>query len=455
MAGTGSVASKRSSVYHTAQSSSPDGVSNSPLTFWTPAPTRAAVSRIDEEDEDSDDDTPRATAFQQALSAKDTMPGSSPMLHRYIDQYASQQDTPSASAEATSETPRTRLQARLLASKGSSPSISTSVSPAPNSHKNQPSSSKLSTPRPISPLVKQNMLVEVTPQSITYQSKVKNSVDEVVKSLSRRGRAKEGLALQALYNQSFKDAGTAELLDALLRQRANDRQKRDFTRYVEDVSKLGSQLNTDQSSSQQLLAEEQGMDENAEVVSEVLPPDYVRPPSPRVVIEVPAQESSQRVTVTQHTQILVPPPTHEGDIMQGVERDTTQSATSSTISPVQQSFRVVETMADVVTSETLPDDTEAATGQPSSISPLEPNEFKFSHLEANAKQDRRPVESNHNKVKPRVKTGLRDASFESGLKKFTPEFQLSQSKDRRRRKQKKRLFAAANGPVFSRAFIMP
>jgi len=451
MPGTASVASARTSVYHTAQSSSPNDASTSPLAFWTPAPTRAAVTRIEEEDEE-DDDTPRATAFQQALNQKNTMPGSSPMLHRYIDQYAAtEQDTPSA-VTSMSETPRTRLQARLLASKTSSPAISTRGSPAALiPRKTRGSSVTPSTPRAFSPLVKQNMLAETTPHSIMYENKVKSSVEEVVKSLTKRGRAKEGLALQALYSQSFKDAGTAELLDALLRQRANDRQKRDFARYVEDISKLGSQSSIRQNSSKP-LAEEQGMDETAEVMSEVLPPDYVRPPSPRVVIEVPVQDSPRRITLTRHTQILAPQAVQQDDSLRETDLP---SATSSTISPLNPSFPVDKPVAYGTENEMTLRRSEAATSDSSTTLPSvrAPNELSSNGEQA--KHEQYPTVDKQHGMKQIAKVGQHHAPFNPGLKKFTPDFNISQTRERRRRKHKKRLFAAANGPVFSRAFMMP
>lgn len=450
MPGTASVASARTSVYHTAQSSSPNDASISPLTFWTPAPTRGAVTRIAEEDED--DDTPGATAFQQALNQKNTMPGSSPMLHRYIDQYAAtEQYTPSAVTSMT-ETPRTRLQARLLASKTSSPAISTPRSPAVSTQrKTRGSSSTPSTPRTYSPLVKQNMLAETTPHSITYETKVKSSVEEVVKSLTKRGRAKEGLALQALYSQSFKDAGTAELLDALLRQRANDRQKRDFARYVEDISKLGSQPSVGQNSSQP-LTEEQGMDENVEILSEVLPPDYVRPPSPRVVIEVPAQDSPRRITVTRHTQVLAPQTIQQDD---SPRESDLPSATSSTISPVNPSFQVDQLVADGTKIETTLRSPEEATSDSSTTPPSVPAPKELSSSSGQAKYEQQHAIEKQHRIKPNANVVQHHVTFDSGLKKFTPDFSISQARDRRRKKHKKRLFAAANGPVFSRAFIMP
>jgi len=451
MPGTASVASARTSIYHTAQSSSPNDASTSPLAFWTPAPTRAAVTRIEEEDEE-DDDTPRATAFQYALNQKNTIPGSSPMLHRYIDQYAAtEQDTPSAVTSMTA-TPRTRLQARLMATKTSSPAISTRGSPATSiPRKTRGSSVTPSTPRAFSPLVKQNMLAETTPHSISYENKVKSSVEEVVKSLTRRGRAKEGLALQALYSQSFKDAGTAELLDALLRQRANDRQKRDFARYVEDISKLGSQPSIRQNSSQP-LAEEQGMDENVEVMSEILPPDYVRPPSPRVVIEVPAQDLLRRITVTRHTQILGTRAIQQEDSLR--ETDL-RSATSSTISPLNPSFQVDEQMTDRTENQVTLQRSEAATSDSSTTLPSvpAPNELSSSAETEQTKHEQQPAVNNQPWIKPITKVGQHHAPFNSGLKKFTPDFNVLQTRERRRRKHKKRLFAAANGPVFSRAFI--
>jgi len=370
------------------------------------------------------------------------MPGSSPMLHRYIDQYAAQQDTPSAVTPMT-ETPRTRLQARLLASKTSSPVVSTPGSPAAtNSRKTRGSSVKSSTPRAFSPLVKQNMLAETTPKSITYESKVKNSVEEVVKSLTGRGRAKEGLAVQALYSQSFKDAGTAELLDALLRQRANDRQKKDFSRYVEDISKVGIQ-------SSQIHAVEQGMDENVEVMSEVLPPDYVCPPSPRVVIEVPVQDSSKRIIVTRHTQILAPPSIRQDVSLRDSDRFTTQSATSSTVSPI------LEQMVDGSTSKKIPrSPVEAAPHSPEAL-PSPPVRNELPSNAAQVEHGQRPSNDKRYQVNPIAKIRQHNAGFSSGLKKSAPEFHITQTKVRRRRKHKKRMFAAANGPVFSRAFIMP
>jgi len=45
--------------------------------------------------------------------------------------------------------------------------------------------------------------------------------------------------MRALYDQSFKDPGSADLLDAIIRRRTSERQKLDFRRYAEDVIRVG------------------------------------------------------------------------------------------------------------------------------------------------------------------------------------------------------------------------
>lgn len=445
MPGAASVASARTSVYHTAQSSSPDGAPTSPLAFWTPAPARDTVAR--EDDQEDDDDTPRATAFQQALDQKNTMPGSSPMLHRYIDQYAAKQETPTAADATPAETPRTRLQARLIAAR-SSPAPSTPASMTSTARKTRETSARPLIPRSVSPLVKQNMLTDVTPQSSAYHTKVKNSVDEVVKSLRRKGRATEGLALQELYRQSFKDAGTAELLDALLRQRANERQRKDFARYVEDTSKLNSQMTAGPNSSQTLS--EQGMDENVEVISEVLPPDYVAPPSPRVVIEVPVQQPASADSVEP-----LPPGLSTTDIPQDNERHTPESATTSTISPVALAFSARHPDHAVIAGTTQENPEEVTAPSLTAPPAMQSQEVSSAKGEP-LKQDNKPTKIDRDQIRSKLTTKREQPIISSGLKKYAPDIQSLENKQRRRRKKRKqRLFAAANGPVFSKAFIMP
>jgi len=73
-----------------------------------------------------------------------------------------------------------------------------------------------------------------------YSAKLYTAVDRVASSLAARGRTKETNAMRALYDQSFKDPGSADLLDAIIRRRTSERQKLDFRRYAEDVSKVGN-----------------------------------------------------------------------------------------------------------------------------------------------------------------------------------------------------------------------
>jgi len=87
-------------------------------------------------------------------------------------------------------------------------------------------------------LIHTNLLRDVSPHASLYATKLQKAVEENVDSLVKRERSSEGNGLRELYRQSFKDPGSAELLDALLRQRPTERQTRDFMRYVEDVERL-------------------------------------------------------------------------------------------------------------------------------------------------------------------------------------------------------------------------
>jgi hypothetical protein len=126
MAAPGSVTSARTSAYQTAQehdSSSPDPADpHSPIGYWTPAPSRLAQYEAGDEDED-EDDTPRAAAFQRALEEKAVeASGSSPVL---LERYMDQDRTPAATPVL--EVPLTRLQARLGASQASQTSSAVST----------------------------------------------------------------------------------------------------------------------------------------------------------------------------------------------------------------------------------------------------------------------------------------------------------------------------------------
>jgi len=128
MAAPGSVTSARTSAYQTAQehdSSSPDPADpHSPIGFWTPAPSRLALQQEDGEEDEDQDDTPRAAAFQRALEEKAVeASGSSPVL---LERYMDQDRTPAATPAL--DVPRTRLQARLRASQ---PSQTSSVVSTP------------------------------------------------------------------------------------------------------------------------------------------------------------------------------------------------------------------------------------------------------------------------------------------------------------------------------------
>lgn len=114
--------------------------------------------------------------------------------------------------------------------------------------------------------------------------------------------------MRELYMQSFKDPGSAELLDALLRQRATDRQYWDFERYVEDVNRLSCQPpvvviptrekkpgnDVPETPVRGVGREDVGVDGTPGTLE--IPSTIKRkPPSPRVVIEVSsvASQSSQ------------------------------------------------------------------------------------------------------------------------------------------------------------------
>jgi len=128
MAAPASVTSARTSAYQTAQehdSSSPNPAdAHSPIGFWTPAPSRLVLQNEDGDENDDQDDTPRAAAFQRALEEKAAeASGSSPVL---LERYMDQDRTPAATPVV--DVPRTRLQARLRASQ---PSQTSSVVSTP------------------------------------------------------------------------------------------------------------------------------------------------------------------------------------------------------------------------------------------------------------------------------------------------------------------------------------
>lgn len=93
---------------------------------------------------------------------------------------------------------------------------------------------------PGSPIIREVLLRDCSMSDPSYASRLHLAVERVASSLTTRGRPKESHAMKALYEQSFKDPGSANLLDAMLRRRTSERQRIDFRRYAEDVSKLGS-----------------------------------------------------------------------------------------------------------------------------------------------------------------------------------------------------------------------
>lgn len=100
-----------------------------------------------------------------------------------------------------------------------------------------------------------------------------------MQTLQQRGRLRESHGMRELYQQSFKDPGSAELLDALLRRRASARQIRDFARYVEDVNRLKGTMPV------VVVPTKEGVAEVSENLKGVEPISMQnRPPSPRVVI---------------------------------------------------------------------------------------------------------------------------------------------------------------------------
>ena len=90
--------------------------------------------------------------------------------------------------------------------------------------------------RSTSPMVREDMLRGVSPNSPAYATQLSSAVDMLIGNLKERSRNHEARAMRELYNQSFKDPGSKELLDALLRIRASERQTFDFRRYVQDIN---------------------------------------------------------------------------------------------------------------------------------------------------------------------------------------------------------------------------
>jgi hypothetical protein len=445
MAGPDSVTSVRTSVYHTAaESDSSPANSASPIGFWTPAPPRLGTVRED------DDDTPRASAFQRALSEKDVDASttSAALLERYVGA-----STPAATP--TMNTPRTRLQARLQASQDSQASSVTST-PVPTVSKTRAKqllteqTPSTTTTTSASPLVRKNMLLNVSPQSPTYSTQVKDVVEHVVRSLFRRGRTMEGHALIELYKQSFKDPGTAELLDALLRQRANERQKRDFVRYVEVVTRLGEEAEVpSQQEDDTVINHEQEQDDvevniNEEEVAYLVPKGTVLPPSPKVVINVP---------------VYVPRPQSTVPVPSKQNTETTHSSTmiEDTLAPVTRP----------VASESPPK--EDLTPTSSTISMPEQLSQASKSPEPKEALSKHPSDTESQTVALNVSTKYAPSAKmpASMLKKskaktrsFAPalsitRFGMDVARKRRRKKNRQRMFNAANGPVFSKPFKMP
>jgi hypothetical protein len=450
MAGPGSITSIRTSVYHTAaESDSSPANSRSPIGFWTPAPPRLDTVKED------DDETPRAMAFQRALNEKDVgaSTASAALLERYVGG-----STPAATP--THNTPRTRLQARLQASQESQ-TPSTASTRIPTSSKirsRQLRTESTPTTTTSSPLVRKNMVLDVSPHSTTYSAQVKDVVEHVVQSLTRRGRLMEGHALNELYKQSFKDPGTAELLDALLRQRANERQKRDFVRYVEHVTRLGQETELLVQQDQQHLdhnielepQENMEIDINEEEVAYLVPEGTILPPSPRVVIEVPFHpQSRSNVPVQEEGAELtksfldvegLPIST---SLLQQINPDSQAkddlTPTSSTISALENLSRDAAQQSQ---SSEVSDPMDAPSRHSSPVAAQTVSSNKWERI---APRSKMPVLVNKSHAKPRSVVPVVDII----------QFAKHKTSTRRRKKNRRRMFSAANGPVFSKSFKMP
>lgn len=228
------VSNASTSIYQSAPSSADPF---SPIPFQTPRTTRA---RSDTDSDTTPRPIPASSSTLQLLLEVDQAARHSPtpaLLDRYINADTSWSASTTPTIEADMPT-TTRLQERKQASS----TTSTPVRQTPTiEERNHSEPHTLRTPaRPHSPLVRTNLLRDVSPHSSSYASTLRVAVDETVKLLMLRGRTNEGHGMRELYTQSFKDPGSAELLDALLRQRPSERQVWDFGRYVEDVNRLSS-----------------------------------------------------------------------------------------------------------------------------------------------------------------------------------------------------------------------
>jgi len=92
--------------------------------------------------------------------------------------------------------------------------------------------------RPNSPIIRADMLRDCFIQDPAYPIQLRDAVENTARALNTRNRNRESYGLMALYEQSFKDPGSAEQLDALLRNKATERQIIDFRTYVDRVNGL-------------------------------------------------------------------------------------------------------------------------------------------------------------------------------------------------------------------------
>lgn len=217
------------SVYHTAMES---GAAESPHPFRSPLTSNATST--------SDADlTPRAPAPLSSFLSHAPAGNASPvMLRRFVDEHAHPESTIPVLTPGPVLTPtpvafRLRRSPRLSTPRGSTPQLipSTPAAPAPT----QSLQSPLTRPQ----------LSGVSMSDPTYPTALSIAVDQRVSALTALNCTREAQAFMALHAQSAKDHGSAELLDALLRGTAAERQLRDFARYADDVANMGERAGAD------------------------------------------------------------------------------------------------------------------------------------------------------------------------------------------------------------------
>jgi len=283
MAAPASVTSARTSAYQTAQehdSSSPNPADpHSPIGFWTPAPSRLVLQNEDGDEDEDQDDTPRAAAFQRGLEEKAMeASGSSPVL---LERYMDQDRTPAATPAL--DVPRTRLQARLRASQASQDSSAVS-----------------------------------TPTTSAIKSKTR--------SASRRGHS------------PLPATGPLPSFSRTTHRPA-DRNVSSSLKQPEDIAGEHTVIHEQKDNGEEAhtLDEPQNIPENEEETNFLAPGDYANFPKPRVVIYVPTQPSPpsarpERIAVTDPVLINSTSALSRMPVQADEEKRRDHSRTSSTIS---------------------------------------------------------------------------------------------------------------------------